>query len=119
MGNENESNPNSTVQSGQSDAPDWYKNPPSWYNQSPSNSRPTSQERHQDSSNNSGSADLLTAIQGLPERIVNGLREATQSTTPPPAQTEQKSEEKTEEKKEDPKEPGTKRGGFTGWWFGE
>lgn len=66
-----------------SNPPAWYNTPPSWYNNSPSHPQPQSPPPNGGPSRN----DLMTAIGGLPDQIVNALREAFPTTTPaqPPA----------------------------------
>lgn len=63
--------------------PDWYKNPPPWWNSAPQRTPPPPYGQPQGPSN----YDILTAINGAPERIVNAIREATKQVAPPPQQT--------------------------------
>jgi len=59
---------------------------------------------------NGNNADLQVAIDALPEKIVNGIREAFAPAEPP--KEEPPKEEAT------PKEPG-KSSSFHEWWFGK
>lgn len=78
-----------TEQTGQQGAPqslpepDWYKNPPPWWNNSPQRTQPPPQYGQQQGPSN---YDILTAINGAPERIVNAIREATKQVAPAPQQ---------------------------------
>jgi hypothetical protein len=79
-----------TEQTGQQGAPqalpepDWYKNPPSWWNSGPPRNQPPPwQGQGQQGPSN---YDIMTAIQGAPEKIVMAIREATKQVAPPAQQ---------------------------------
>ena len=61
--------------------PDWYKNPPPWWNQQPSRPMPA-QPQYGGQPTGPSNYDIMTAINGAPERIVNAIREATKQVAP-------------------------------------
>lgn len=68
----------------QSELPDWLKNPPPWWNAPPQQrTQPPPQYGQPQGPSN---YDILTAINGAPERIVNAIREATKQVPPAPQQ---------------------------------
>lgn len=67
-------------------APDWYTKPPEWYTKPP-----TAQSTGNSSGNDSGNSgqqgrgyggDILTALNALPEKLVNAMRESTPEQKP-------------------------------------
>ena len=81
-----------TEQTGQQSAPqslpepDWYKNPPSWWNSGPPRNQPPPWQGQGQGQQGPSNYDILTAINGAPERIVNAIREATKQVAPPTQQ---------------------------------
>lgn len=71
----------------QSDPPDWYKNPPPWWNSAPQQrTQPPPWQGQGQGQQGPSNYDILTAINGAPERIVNAIREATKQVAPPSQQ---------------------------------
>jgi hypothetical protein len=74
---------------------------------------PAPQPQQQPAQESRGNDDVLTALNALPERIVNAVREAVvppkQTETPAPKQESQQQTQQT-------KTPGRKS--FADWWFG-
>jgi len=67
-----------TEQTGQTGAgapPEWYTKPPAWMTTPPTQQQPPPQH----SSGSTGNNDLINAVNALPERVVNALRDAIQS----------------------------------------
>jgi hypothetical protein len=69
--------------------PDWLKQPPAWYSAAP-HSAPQPAASYPPASGSSGE-DLRTILNGLPEKVVNAIREATQPAqhAAPPVQQQQ------------------------------
>lgn len=61
---------------GQPPPPDWYSKPPEWLTRPPQQSAPPPSQGHAQGPDLSG---LQQAIEGMPERIVNALRDAVQA----------------------------------------
>lgn len=70
----------------QSEPPEWYKNPPPWWNSAPQQRAQPPPWQGQGQPQSPSNYDILTAIQGAPEKIVNAIREATKQVAPPPQQ---------------------------------
>lgn len=100
------------------DPPDWYKSPPAWLQQ-PQQPQQNAGVGQQVVSR----GDLMSAIQGMPETIINGIREAfpQPQQTPPPdnsGQQQQQQQSNTPPPAGDEQTPG-KSGSFAEWWFGK
>jgi hypothetical protein len=104
--------PPANVPGNTSEPPDWYKNPPSWYNNNSSAPPPANPP----ASPPANRGDLMHAISGLPDQIVNAIREAFppaapqnppagNAATPPPAPTPP------------PEETPGKTTSLAEWWF--
>jgi hypothetical protein len=71
-----------TEGTGQQQPPQWHSNPPSWYNTPPSwiNNPPSPPAPPPANTGSGSTADILTALQRMPEQVVNAIREATGQT---------------------------------------
>lgn len=69
---------------GQTPRPSWMDSPPSWYNQPPQSHSPA----YSPPTSSGGNNDILQALQAMPEKVVNAIREATgqNKQQPPPVQ---------------------------------
>ena len=90
-----------------SEPPDWYKNPPSWLQ---------NQGNHNPPSSPPGRGDVMNAISGLPDQIVNAIREAF-----PPASAPQSPPADNAAPPSAPatpaEEPPGKVNSFAEWWW--
>jgi hypothetical protein len=102
--------PNSSTAPANSEPPDWYKNPPEWLKnlQQPAQQPPAQTQQPSTQSSGPG-AQLLDAINSLPEKIIAGLKE-----TSPAAQTAQQTAQ-TNAPAASTQEPGKKT--FAERWF--
>lgn len=80
---------------------------------------PAAQHQQTPSISQADGAAIMNAMAALPERIVNGIREATQAAAPPPPKAEPPKQEtvKVEPPKNDPTPPNAPKS-FAEWWFG-
>lgn len=103
--------------------PEWLKNPPSWYNASP----PAQNQQQQQQQSNTGNArqDLTSVINALPDRIIDGIREAfpvsqqqNQQQNAPAATENQQSQQQAPSAEQRPgSSPNDGRSALAKWWF--
>jgi len=77
-----------TESTGTNTPPEWYTKPPAWMTQPPASQQQTTPPPAAPPSNNS---DLITAVNAMPERVVNALREAIQAAQSQGQNTQQQS----------------------------
>lgn len=122
-GNTETNPPNNAPANAAAEPPDWYKNPPAWMSTPPQQAAPQ-QNAGAGAGPSQARNDLLTTLNALPDRIIDGIREAF-PTAPaqsggasappaaqPPAQPPAQPAGPPAESK-----PG-KSGSFAEWWFG-
>lgn len=94
--------------------PEWLKNPPSWWNQRPQPQQP------QYAPPRDPNADLITAVNGMPERVVNALREAIQGAQQQPQQQSQQPQQPQQQASNNGEtQPAPRKQSFAEWWFSE
>jgi hypothetical protein len=117
-----------TEQTGQQGAPqplpepDWYKNPPPWWGSGPPQRTQPPPWQGQQGQQGPSNYDILTAINGAPEKIVNAIREATkqvapaqqQQQQPPPQQQQQPPSQQQQQQTDSPPREKT----FAEKWYG-
>jgi hypothetical protein len=112
---ENGTTPPANTGGNSSEPPAWYNNPPEWLKNAPNNGAANAPQSAGPSRN-----DLMGAIGGLPDQIVNAIREAFPATPPanapsnPPASGESNAPANTPPAAEST--PG-KSSSFADWWF--
>jgi hypothetical protein len=68
-----------TEQTGTNAPPEWYTKPPEWLTRPPQQTAPPPQQQQPPPQQHGNNNDLITAVNALPERVVNALRDAIQS----------------------------------------
>lgn len=91
--------------------PEWYKTPPPWY----SSGGP--QQNAPQHSPVQSRADILSAVNSLPDKIVDAIREAFPSQPEPAQQQQQQQQNASEQQTVTEQQPG-KKNSFAEWWFG-
>jgi hypothetical protein len=113
MGEPNsEATPPPNVGNDSSATPDWYKNPPAWYQNSPAPQPPQNPGTNR--------SELISEISGLPDKIVNAIREAFPTPTPgtpPTNNTANTTPEPSAQNSSSPDPTPGKRNSFAEWWF--
>jgi hypothetical protein len=97
--------------------PEWYKNPPSWWNQRQERQAPPPQNYPTPGPSNN---DLLTAMQRMPEQVVNAIREATQAVAQQQAQqqTQQPQQPQQQVQQQPQRDNSPRQASFAEKWFG-
>jgi Sec-independent protein translocase protein TatA len=86
--------------------PEWYKNPPSWWNQQ----RQQPQQQYTPPAPGPSNNDLFTAIKGLPEQVVNAIREATQQVAQQQQQQQQQQPQQPQQQQQQPQQQQQQQG---------